>query len=55
MFAEVMNIVGDVSDKNCLIIDDLCDTGGTFCKVAEAAQTAEQKCYGGSESWGFVG
>ena len=34
--AEVMNIVGDVRDKNCLIIDDMCDTGGTICKVADA-------------------
>jgi len=34
--AEVMNIVGDVDGKNCLIIDDMCDTGGTICKVAEA-------------------
>ncbi len=34
--AEVMNIVGDVQNKNCLIIDDMCDTGGTICKVAEA-------------------
>jgi len=34
--AEVMNIVGDVENKNCLIIDDMCDTGGTICKVAEA-------------------
>jgi ribose-phosphate pyrophosphokinase len=34
--SEVMNIVGDVRDKNCLIIDDMCDTGGTICKVADA-------------------
>ena len=34
--AEVMNIVGDVEGKNCLIIDDMCDTGGTICKVADA-------------------
>src|SRR6187551_2384751 len=34
--ADVMNIVGDVRDKNCLIIDDMCDTGGTICKVADA-------------------
>ncbi len=34
--AEVMNIVGDVEGKNCLIIDDLCDTAGTISKVAEA-------------------
>lgn len=38
--AEVMNIVGDVKDKNCLIIDDMCDTGGTICKVAEALHKA---------------
>ncbi|MGC2235818.1 MAG: ribose-phosphate pyrophosphokinase [Pyrinomonadaceae bacterium] len=34
--AQVMNVVGDVSGKNCLIIDDMCDTAGTICKVAEA-------------------
>lgn len=34
--AEVMNVVGDVEGKNCLIIDDMCDTGGTICKVASA-------------------
>lgn len=38
--ADVMNIVGDVSGKNCLIIDDMCDTGGTICKVAEALNKA---------------
>jgi ribose-phosphate pyrophosphokinase len=34
--AEVMNVVGDVGGKNCLIIDDMCDTGGTICKVGDA-------------------
>ena len=34
--AEVMNVVGDVRGKNCLIVDDMCDTGGTICKVAGA-------------------
>src|SRR5215216_6861770 len=38
--AEVMNIVGDVAGKNCLIIDDMCDTGGTICKVAKALHEA---------------
>lgn len=38
--ADVMNIVGDVSGKNCLIVDDMCDTGGTICKVAEALHNA---------------
>ncbi len=35
-FAQVMNVVGDVEGLNCLIIDDMCDTGGTICKVAKA-------------------
>jgi ribose-phosphate pyrophosphokinase len=38
--ADVMNIVGDVSGKNCLIVDDMCDTAGTICKVAEALHNA---------------
>ncbi len=38
--ADVMNIVGDVRGKNCLIVDDMCDTGGTICKVAEALYKA---------------
>lgn len=38
--ADVMNIVGDVAGKNCLIVDDMCDTGGTICKVAEALHNA---------------
>jgi ribose-phosphate pyrophosphokinase len=29
-----------VKGKNCLIIDDMCDTGGTICKVAEALHDA---------------
>jgi ribose-phosphate pyrophosphokinase len=38
--AEVMNVVGDVDGKNCIIIDDMCDTGGSLCKVAEALHKA---------------
>lgn len=34
--AEVMNVVGEVDGRNCLIVDDMCDTGGTICKVADA-------------------
>lgn len=34
--AEVMNIIGDVSGKNVLIVDDLIDTGGTFVSCVEA-------------------
>jgi ribose-phosphate pyrophosphokinase len=34
--AEVMNVVGEVVGRNCLIVDDLIDTGGTLVKGAEA-------------------
>ena len=34
--AEVMNIIGDVSGKTCLIIDDMIDTANTLCKAATA-------------------
>lgn len=32
----VMNIIGDVEGKDCLIIDDICDTAGSLCKAADA-------------------
>jgi ribose-phosphate pyrophosphokinase len=41
--ADVMNVVGDVAGKNCLIVDDMCDTGGTICKVATALHDAGAK------------
>jgi ribose-phosphate pyrophosphokinase len=34
--AEVMNVIGDVSGQNCLIVDDLIDTGSTLVQGAEA-------------------
>lgn len=33
---EVMNIIGDVKGKKCLIVDDMIDTAGTICQGAEA-------------------
>ena len=33
---EVMNVIGDVSGKRCLIVDDMIDTAGTICQGAEA-------------------
>ena len=38
--AEVMNVVGDVRGRNCLIVDDMCDTGGSLTKVAKALREA---------------
>ena len=34
--AEVMNIIGDVSGKTCLLVDDIVDTAGTLCTAASA-------------------
>ena len=33
---EVMNIIGDVNGKKCLMVDDMIDTAGTICQGAEA-------------------
>ncbi|MBY5971973.1 Ribose-phosphate pyrophosphokinase [Pseudooceanicola marinus] len=30
-----MTVIGDVKDKICVIVDDMCDTAGTLCKAAE--------------------
>jgi ribose-phosphate pyrophosphokinase len=34
--SEVMNIIGDVSNRTCLLVDDIVDSGGTICNAAEA-------------------
>ena len=34
--SEIMNIIGDIKDKNCLIIDDMIDTAGTITNAANA-------------------
>jgi len=34
--AEVMNVIGDVNGRTCLVIDDLIDTAGTLVKTAQA-------------------
>lgn len=34
--AKVMNIIGDVDGKNCVLVDDLVDTAGTLCNAAKA-------------------
>jgi len=32
----VMNIIGDVSGRNCVLLDDIVDSGGTLCNAADA-------------------
>jgi ribose-phosphate pyrophosphokinase len=34
--SEVMNIIGDVSGKCCILLDDIVDSGGTLCNAADA-------------------
>jgi ribose-phosphate pyrophosphokinase len=41
--SEVMNIIGDVEGRSCIIIDDIVDSGGTICNAAEALIKAGAK------------
>lgn len=34
--SEVMNIIGDVEGKHCIMLDDIIDSGGTLCNAAQA-------------------
>ena len=34
--SEVMNIIGDVAGRRCMLLDDIVDSGGTLCNAAEA-------------------
>ena len=34
--AQVMHIIGEIDGRDCIMVDDMIDTGGTLCKAAEA-------------------
>ncbi|ELA09329.1 ribose-phosphate pyrophosphokinase [Moraxella macacae 0408225] len=42
--SEVMHIIGDVKDRDCVIIDDMVDTAGTLCKAATALKQHGARC-----------
>ena len=46
--AKVMNIIGDATNKNVLIIDDIIDTGGSFVNAVEALKNGGAKDIYGS-------
>jgi ribose-phosphate pyrophosphokinase len=41
--SEVMNIIGDVSGHDCLLVDDIVDSGGTLVNAADALLKAGAK------------
>ena len=38
-----MNIIGNVKDKTCILVDDIVDTAGTICNAAEALKEVGAK------------
>ena len=41
--SQVMNIVGNIKNKNCVIVDDIIDTGGTIVNAAKALKDKDAK------------
>ena len=45
--SEVMNIIGDVTDRRCIIVDDIVDSAGTLCNAATALRESGAKAVHG--------
>jgi ribose-phosphate pyrophosphokinase len=41
--SQVMNVIGDVKDKTCILVDDIIDTAGTICNAAKALKESGAK------------
>jgi ribose-phosphate pyrophosphokinase len=41
--SEVMNVIGDIEGRNCVVMDDMIDTAGTLVKAAEVLKTRGAK------------
>ncbi|WP_343192300.1 ribose-phosphate pyrophosphokinase [Buchnera aphidicola (Formosaphis micheliae)] len=37
--SQVMHVIGDVTERDCVLVDDIIDTGSTLCKAAEALKS----------------
>ncbi|HTZ72234.1 MAG TPA: ribose-phosphate pyrophosphokinase [Acetobacteraceae bacterium] len=44
--SEVMNVIGDVDGRDCILVDDICDSGGTLCNAADALMANGAKSVG---------
>jgi ribose-phosphate pyrophosphokinase len=44
--SEVMNVIGDVDGRDCILVDDICDSGGTLCNAADALVSNGAKSVG---------
>ena len=42
--SEVMNIIGDVKGRRCIMVDDIVDSAGTLCNAAKALMNAGAEC-----------
>ena len=52
--SEVMNLIGDVTGRDCIIFDDIIDTGGTLCNAADAIMKAGAKSVSAMISHGVL-